>query len=367
MKKCCYLLALLCSLVLASALFSNCSGDDDDSDDSGNPSDDDAADDDTGNVDDDNLNDDATDDDSGDDDTTPPEPPADPGNPGPFGFGEEQMTFHDPSSNKDQPLRVYYPSADGGLTIDDASGPRPLIIFGPGFSAPMNIYFSYGRHLASYGYVVVFRNNYVISHADLATTTSAIIDWVQEQESLPGSLFHGKLDFNRIGASGHSMGGKISLLTAYNDDRVKASATIDPVDMSPLPTPAYPSVTPELMPDIHIPTLLIGSSDGGSCAPVDENYHQYFLYANPPSIEIQILNSGHVTFCDLPDAIISGAALICPTGGGDYEQIRFLARRYVTAFYKVVFEGESGYGYYLTGDGIAQDVADGLVTTDTKP
>jgi predicted dienelactone hydrolase len=231
----------------------------------------------------------------------------------------------------------------------------------------MNLYFSYGEHLASYGYVVAMRNNYVVSHVGLANSTSAIIDWVQDQEAQPGSLFHGKMDFSHIGASGHSMGGKISLLTAYDDDRIKAVADIDPVDTSPLPTPEFPSVTPELMPDIHIPTLLIGSSDGGQCAPASDNYHQYFLYANEPSIEIEIEHSGHVTFCDLPDEIINAAAIICPTGGGDFEQIRMLASRYVTAFYKVLFDGEAGYSYYLTGDGMASDVADGLVVTDHKP
>ncbi|NLH49451.1 MAG: hypothetical protein GX444_12755 [Myxococcales bacterium] len=343
-----------------------CSDDDDDSsaDDSG----DDAADDDSVQPDDDNdSGDDDNDGADDDDDTTPDGPPADPLLPGPDSYGEAALTFFDPSSNQDQPLHVFYPTADDGATIDAGDGPRPVIVFGPGFSAPMTPYFTYGSHLATYGYVVVFRNNYVVSHVDLAATTSAIIDWLEDQEALPNSLFHGKIDLEKIGTTGHSMGGKISLLTAYNDDRVKASATIDPVDMSPLPTPAYPSVTPELMPDIHIPTLFVGGSNGGLCAPVAENYHQYFLYANPPSIEIMINHSGHVTFLDLPDAVISGAALICPTGDGDYEQIRALTKRYVTAFYQIVFAGEEGYRYYLTGDGIAQDVADGLVVTDSKP
>jgi pimeloyl-ACP methyl ester carboxylesterase len=343
------LLVILLWWVLILPTMIGCGDDDDDS--GGDDADDEADDDDTA-------------DDDDDDDTTPP---ADPGELGPYSVAYVNLQFPDPSSGKNQPLRVYFPSADNGVTIVDDNGPRPLIIFGPGFSAPMNLYFSYGEHLASYGYVVALRNNYVISHVGLAQSTSAIIDWIQDQESQPASLFHGKLDFDHIGMSGHSMGGKISLLTAYYDDRVKASATIDPVDMNPLPTPAYPSVTPELMPDIHIPTLFIGSSDGGACAPQAENYHQYFLVANEPSTEIEIINSGHVTFCDLPDAIVNAATLICPTGGGDFEQIRMLTSRYVTAFYKVVFDGKTEYNYYLTGEGMANDVAGGLVATDHKP
>ncbi len=358
-------LALLFVVFFISVWAIACSTDEEASDDD-SADDDMVTDDDHG--DDDSVSDDdgSIDDDSDDDDSTPTEPPSDPGQPGPYGTAFSDVQFPDPSSGKDQPLRVYYPSANGGASIDDTNGPRPVVIFGPGFSAPMNLYFSYGEHLASYGYVVLMRNNYVVSHAELAQTTSAIIDWAQEQASHPASPFYDKLDFDHIGTSGHSMGGKISLLTAYQDDRITASATIDPVDMSPLPTPAYPSVTPELMPDIHIPTLLIGGSNGGACAPQADNYHQYFLYANAPSIEIKINNSGHVTFCDLPDSIIDGAALICPTGGGDYEQIRMLSRRYVAAFYKVHLDGDASYDYYLSGDGMASDVTDGLVVPDYK-
>jgi dienelactone hydrolase len=300
-----------------------------------------------------------------DDDNDDASPPPDPARPGPYDFGYADLTFHDPSSNKDQPLRAYYPAAGAG--IDDADGPRPLIVFGPGFALPMSLYFSYAEHLASYGYIVVLRDNYVISHLALAQTTSAIIDWVESQAKLAGSIFYDKVDLTRIGTSGHSLGGKISLLTAYDDKRVTASGTIDPVDTSPLNTPAYPAVTPGLMPDIHIPTLLLGSSDGGLCAPLNADYRQFYLYANPPSIEIEIEKSGHLTFCDLPDAVIDAAAIICPTGGGDFEQIRELANRYLAAFYKVEFDGDTAYAYYLTGAGMAHDVAAGLVATADKP
>ena len=56
---------------------------------------------------------------------------------------------------------------------------------------------------------------------------------------------------------------KFSLLTAANDNRVKAVFGIDPVDAtggSPgsQPSPEYPSVTPERMSDITIPIVLMG-------------------------------------------------------------------------------------------------------------
>jgi len=355
-------LMILIALVLAVfAVGCGCGGNDDDV---GSTTDDDTDDDSAADDDDTDLDDDTTASDDDADDDSGGIPP-DPAEPGTFAIADASMTYPDPISGKDQNLRVFFPSSDGS-TINATDGPRPIIIFGPGFSAPMGIYFSYGRHLASYGYVVVHRDNTVLSHVGLANTTSAIIDWLANQAELPDSLFFGKLDFNRIGASGHSMGGKISLLTAYYDDRIKASATIDPVDVSPLPTSDYPSVTPELMPDIHIPTLFVGSEFGGACAPVDNNYHQYWLYANSPSIEIMIKKSGHITFTDLPDAIIDAGKIICPTGDGDYDQIKYLTRRYVTAFYEIIFNGNNEYEYYLTGEGINQDVTADLVTTESK-
>ncbi len=360
---------MLVAVVLTwTALFSGCWGDDDDSDDAADddPGDDDADDD----VSDDDLDDDTGDDDSGDDDDTDDddtEIPPDPIDPGPHGFAFTDATFFDPSSNADQPIRVYYPSADGGATVDDSAGPCPVVIFGPGFSAPMSLYFSYGEHLATHGFVVVFRNSYVISHQALSVTTSALIDWAEDAAQDAGSVFFGKLDPAAVGTSGHSMGGKIAFLAAHDDARVVAAGTLDPVDTSPLPGPAYPSVTPELMPAVTIPTLMLGGSDGGPCAPANDNYHEYFTYANAPAVEIRIERSGHVTFCDLPDAIIDIAGIICPTGGAeDYELIRALSRRYLTAFFKFRLGGESDYDYYLTGGGIMIDVNAGLVAVDVK-
>ncbi|MCC6157080.1 MAG: hypothetical protein IT350_03445 [Deltaproteobacteria bacterium] len=348
-------------------LFPGCRGDDSPSSDSGATGDDDDTDDDVSDDDlaDDDADDDAADDDdTGDDDT---EIPPDPIDPGPHAFAFTDVTFFDPSSNDDQPIRVYYPSADGGASVDDADGPCPVVIFGPGFSAPMSLYFSYGEHLATHGFVVIFRNSYVIAHQALSVTTSALIDWAEAEAQDAGSLFFEKIDPARIGTSGHSMGGKIALLAAHDDPRVTAAGTVDPVDTSPLPGPAYPSVTPELMPAITIPTLLIGGSDGGPCAPANGNYHEYFTVANAPAIEIRIELSGHVTFCDLPDAIIDLAGIICPTGGAeDYELIRALSRRYLTAFFKFRLNGEAGYDYYVTGGGIMDDVNAGLVAVDVK-
>ncbi|MCL4235313.1 MAG: hypothetical protein KJ042_12435, partial [Deltaproteobacteria bacterium] len=345
-------------------------GDDDPSTGSGQADDDelddDLADDDLADDDlaDDDADDDAVDDDAGDDDT---EIPPDPFEPGPYGFAFTNATFFDPSSNANQPIRVYYPTTDGGVSVDGGDGPRAVVIFGPGFSAPMSLYFSYGEHLATHGFIVIFRNSYVIAHQALSATTSALIDWAEAEAQDSGSLFFEKIDPSRIGTSGHSMGGKIAFLTAHDDPRVTAAGTVDPVDTSPLPGPAYPSVTPELMPAITIPTLMIGGSDGGPCAPANDNYHEYFTYANAPAVEIRIEQSGHVVFCDLPDAIIDLAGIICPTGGAeDYEFVRALSRRYLTAFFKSRLDGEAAYDHYLTGDGIMDDVNAGLVAVDVK-
>jgi hypothetical protein len=44
------------------------------------------------------------------------------------------------------------------------------------------------------------------------------------------SPLHGLADESSIGAAGHSLGGKLALLETVTDSRIRAVATLDPVD-----------------------------------------------------------------------------------------------------------------------------------------
>lgn len=97
-------------------------------------------------------------------------------------------------------------------------------------------------------------------------------------------------------AFGLFLGGCATLLACGDDHAflvttrstaIKATFGLDPVDTAggpgAQPSPANPSVTPELMSAVTVPFAVLGSAYGGTaastfapaCAPADDNFRQY--------------------------------------------------------------------------------------------
>jgi predicted dienelactone hydrolase len=241
------------------------------------------------------------------------------------------------------------------IYLPDGPGPFPVVVFSHGFQLGPENYVSYGEHLASWGFVAVlpkFPGSLIVprTHAQLKEDLSAILDWI---EGAPGEL-SGKADASKIGLSGHSMGGKISLLLASSDDRAKAAFVVDPVDSGPpfaLNPFDYPSVAPELMADIAIPLGILGettSSEGGltPCAPADENFQQYYKAATSPALQIDMIGASHMSFLDDPNCGFACSA--CPAGSDDPAVTRALTLRVMTAFYLTLLNGDPVMASWLT-------------------
>jgi hypothetical protein len=237
-------------------------------------------------------------------------------------------------------LLVLFPIADGTA---EPSAPFPLVVFNHGFLLSGEAYRSYGERLASHGFVVALptypMSFFNVNHARLAEDVRFVIDTCLLAARDEGHPLCGLIDPTRVGASGHSLGGKLSLLEAVTDDRVLASALLDPVDSgNPLikDPEKYPSVTPELMHEIQIPLLLVGAELGSTlvvfspCAPEDENYQRYFEAANPPAIEITQLDVGHAQYVDEGH---EGGASSCAVGDVPDEEVRAASAAYITAFF----------------------------------
>jgi pimeloyl-ACP methyl ester carboxylesterase len=268
-------------------------------------------------------------------------------------------------------------TADLTIFLPDGSGPFPVVVFTHGFMLGPGNYTSYGQHLASWGFIVVMPQMpggiMPPSHRELKEYLGKILDWIDGNASDPSGPLLGRADPARLGLSGHSMGGKISLLLCTEDSRPTASFTVDPVDAAgmPLASPVdYPSVTPELMNLITVPIGLVGetvnaaSSGGQACAPAEDNFHQYYLHAVSPALEIEVIGANHMSFLDNPDCGL--ACSVCPAGTDDPAVTRRLTQRAMTAFYLVFLDGRTDYMAYLTGDPMAADEAAGLVLQDSK-
>ena len=106
-----------------------------------------------------------------------------------------------------------------------------------------------------------------------------------------------------------------------------------------------------------------GDGFAPACAPADENFHQYFIHAAAPALEIEVLGANHMSFLDNPNCGFACSA--CPAGTDDPAKTRSLTRGYMTAFFLVELAQDTAFQSHLTGDGMQDDVDDGLVTTAT--
>jgi predicted dienelactone hydrolase len=257
-------------------------------------------------------------------------------------------------------LTVFGPSDDGGTSI--AAGAHPLIIISPGFQLPRSQYTSYGERLASHGFVAIaqdFGGGLFPMHTQLATQTKTVIDWALGG----GGGLQSKLDAQKIGLAGHSLGGKISMLTTSMEPRVKVVVGWDPVDAG------NPSVTPEKMSTIKVPVVLVGETtdtagDFMPCAPADNNFQQYYNSLGSPAVSLTLVKADHMDFLD--NANCGFACDACKPGTADPTWVRNFTLRTTTAAFRRYLGGESAMDAYLTGTIVQQDVMSGEVTVQSK-
>lgn len=148
--------------------------------------------------------------------------------------------------------------AKAGLAVAGEGQPYPVVIFSHGAGASMEVQTAQSEDLASRGYIVaaidhtyvsagtVFPNR-VVEHHDATTNFDVaepaevitqimaddarfVIDRLAElNEGKLASGFAGRLDLERIGAIGHSVGGATAYNLAISEPRVKAAINLDGV------------------------------------------------------------------------------------------------------------------------------------------
>lgn len=282
-------------------------------------------------------------------------PGGDPSGDGSYAVHSEDVTIASVTAT------LYGPSTDGGATITVSGAPFALVVVSPGFQMPRAQYDSYARHLATWGFVVVaqdFGGGFSPDHAALAAQTSAVIDW-----ALVAPALAGKVDATRIGAAGHSLGGKISMLAAADDNRIGAVVGWDPVDAN------APSVAPERMADIAGPVAVLGETGNGAggfmpCAPTADNFQQYYAAAAAPALEVTVLDADHMDWVD--DTTCGFCGFCTPAGTVDPEAVKALSRRTTVAWFRRHLLGDTAMDAWLTGAAMQADVTAGTVTVQSK-
>lgn len=246
----------------------------------------------------------------------------DPEKDGPFAIEERKGTV------SEREVHALYPKT---------GGPQPIIVFAHGFQLAPSQYESHLKRLASFGYVALT----VDYDASLAGSDNpaqakeliAGIDWAKSDAKVGPHA-----DTTKVGMSGHSLGGKLALLAATLDPRVKAAIVLDPVDGGG-PTgcnePKCVTVANKLG-ALAIPTAFLGETldsqgVGQACAPTTLNFMSFYAKAKAPVLAVTIAGASHMSFIDDREAC-GIPCNFCKTATTPHAGVAAIAHAYVVAF-----------------------------------
>lgn len=236
----------------------------------------------------------------------PPEPPdlTSWETPGPWSVVRDEFEIEDPTREvrfgeapaETRTLRVTIWSAP------EATGASPLIVWAHGLGATTSDNPRIANTLASHGYTVVAprfpktnRNTPETDIRDVAEQPgdiSLVIDHMLARSADPDDALHGRIDAERIGIGGVSLGALTVLLTAwvpdFRDPRVAAVVALGPPACY-LPRPLF-SGDP-------VPMLVM---HGDADAIVDYETHGRlpFLQAPAPSVIVRLVDGSHTGLAD---------------------------------------------------------------------
>lgn len=276
---------------------------------------------------------------------------ADPSQAGPYTV--ESFDVQIPAGNAMVAAQALVPSS--GPT----AGPYPTVVFAHGFALSASDYAGTVERLATWGYVVVNLDFTTSNHETAADQMSAALDWAATAPEVGG-----KADVDNAGTSGHSLGGKLSLLAATNDPRIKASFTLDPVDGGQSPQDVSGMLT-----GLDIPTGFIGETldTAGfmACAPAAENFQTFYASAQSPSLAVTVNGANHMSFLD--DTTGCLVCFLCQQPTLTNDQVTGPTRALMVAFYERHLRGNAGYDTWLTGpEAQAAYVQSGFATIESK-
>ncbi|MBN1620809.1 T9SS type A sorting domain-containing protein [candidate division WOR-3 bacterium] len=232
--------------------------------------------------------------------------------------------------------RIYYPESLG--SIPQSAVPCPVIVFGHGFQMGIDRYYSYGEHLASWGFVVVIptiSNPFLVpEHFTRARSMVDAARFVSSLNDSAGDDFYQKLEASKWGFAGHSMGGGIALL---------ASDTFGLIDtLRAVVSVASPQTTPATNPqNLNVPKMILtGGVD--NIAPWDEVRAAYWSGSPPPGCFAVITGANHGYFMDYSYFWENGG-----TATITREQQQITTKKFMTAYFERYLHSDQSAWNYL--------------------
>lgn len=294
----------------------------------------------------------------------------DPSKPGPRKTANFDLTV--PIAGGSMQTTVYGPSEDG-KALSKMGAPFPLVVLSPGFTLDRKLFSSYAERLASYGFVAVLsKASNETNHARYRDGLIDELDWLVDPQGRGSDSVDGRVNKDKIGLVGHSLGGKISALVAAQDRRVKAYLGLDPVDSNN--PPALAEVGKIMLPT-GTPFVVLGELTnktvarlGVYCAPAMLNFEAFYDRAASPAIAITMVNASHLDFIDpgRPCGVACSACPPAPMSPAPAARTNQLAVKYTTAYFLWTLGGDARAKPYLSGTEIQKDVTAGYVTRVEK-
>jgi len=317
---------------------------------------------------------------------------------------------------RELPCVVWYPTMDeegDNFLVDDwwerdgifdtaapylGDAPYPMIAFSHGNSGLAEQSWTLMEYMASHGFVLVSCNHVGNTAGDWQQDGKEkvpqsvhdrpydvrfMVETMVERNSTAGDMFEGLIDPERIGASGHSLGGFTTLVASGAElhfQQYAAQCEADPsknfceyleVDCSVVKDGRFPCERIKAavafapagygffdgatgLSKIEIPTLIMGGDRDGTCPMDSEIIPIYQALAVEEKVLVTCINTGHMSFsniCNLVGPINDYLKQEgCGEGFSTQDEVFDVMGHYSLAFFRRYLDGDTRYDQYLSAD-----------------
>jgi hypothetical protein len=276
-----------------------------------------------------------------------------PTQPGPYSVGTWNTSYVDRYSTNVSVV-VFYPATKtgDGAPADKQLAPYPLLDFSHGhlFYPPYTYYDTWGDHYASWGYVVSMPNfetyDGVLSsnHGEMANSTLDLISAMAKKNSSATGYLNGMVNVNDTALTGHSLGGKISIL-AEEYEEAQHLTNVKAVETLAMANANSPSTFPQLN-TITVPIQVQTGTLDAVAYPSQNSQVVYNGVKTTPKQFVNITGGNHYHYADVDPSF---GELGDNTSTITRAVQLTLGAKYATAFFNYYLKGEIQYYTYLYG------------------
>jgi predicted dienelactone hydrolase len=251
-------------------------------------------------------------------------------------------------------------SFDVTIYMPSTPGLHPLVSLSPGNTQGVKPYEVHAKRLASHGIATIMKGD----PGTFTPTSTVVADLVSIMTEWVPTALASEVDMKRIGLTGHSRGGAVSLAAAEGGlaGKVVAWFGLDPVDNQFAMSPGVYARTS--LSKLTIPTAYLAASVESNCAPAADSYSMLFPATPKPSVLVLGLGAGHTQVASEDGCNL--CSICSPGGTADSKVVLSYTLRYMTAFFARELLGDTKVGAAFEGAGGPADVAAGLVKITAK-